>query len=159
MKLKIILLSLLISLGYSKAKRGLSLTNLKWVSEGNPKNEVWFQDWSGYVRLFVTTFSDTLEVDPGPYITETKNKPYLTPKSYDLFQRKQLIGNIEWDNDFLWDGAKNTFTWKVDRSNPKIKLPAFFNGFAAYKDGQLLLEIEKDSQVVFSMVLKPISYY
>ena len=132
MKLKIILLSLLISLGYSKAKGGLSLTNLKWVSEGNPKNEVWFQDWSGYVRLFVTTFSDTLEVDPGPYITETKNKPYLTPKSYDLFQRKQLIGNIEWDNDFLWDGAKNTFTWKVDRSNPKIKLPAFFNGFAAY---------------------------
>ena len=159
MKLKIILLSLLISLGYSKAKGGLSLTNLKWVSEGNPKNEVWFQDWSGYIRLFVTTFSDTLEVDPGPYITETKNKPYLTPKSYDLFQRKQLIGNIEWDNDFLWDGAKNTFTWKVDRSNPKIKLPAFFNGFAAYKDGQLLLEIEKDSQVVFSMVLKPISYY
>ena len=59
----------------------------------------------------------------------------------------------------MWDGAKNTFTWKVDRSNPKIKLPAFFNGFAAYKDGQLLLEIEKDSQVVFSMVLKPISYY
>ena len=159
MKLKIILLSLLISLGYSKAEGGLSLTNLKWVSEGNPKNEVWFQDWSGYVRLFVTTFSDTLEVDPGPYITETKNKPYLTPKSYNLFQRKQLIGNIEWDNDFLWDGAKNTFTWKVDRSNPKIKLPAFFNGFAAYKDGQLLLEIEKDSQIVFSMVLKPISYY
>ena len=159
MKLKIILLSLLISLGYSKAKGGLSLTNLKWVSEGNPKNEVWFQDWSGYVRLFVTTFSDTLEVDPGPYITETKNKPYLTPKSYNLFQRKQLIGNIEWDNDFLWDGAKNTFTWKVDRSNPKIKLPAFFNGFAAYKDGQLLLEIEKDSQIVFSMILKPIPYY
>ena len=159
MKLKIILLSLLISLGYSKAKGGLSLTNLKWVSEGNPKNEVWFQDWSGYVRLFVTTFSDTLEVDPGPYITETKNKPYLTPKSYNLFQRKQLIGNIEWDDDFVWDGAKNTFTWKVDRSNPKIKLPAFFNGFAAYKDGQLLLEIEKDSQIVFSMILKPIPYY
>ena len=159
MKLKIILLSLLISLGYSKAKGDLSLTNLKWVSEGNPKNEVWFQDWSGYVRLFVTTFSDTLEVDPGPYITETKNKPYLTPKSYDLFQRKQLIGNIEWDDDFVWDGAKNTFTWKVDRSNPKIKLPAFYNGFAAYKDGQLFLEIERDSQIVFSMVLKPISYY
>ena len=159
MKLKIILLSLLISIGHSKAKGGLSLTNLKWVSEGNPKNEVWFQDWSGYVRLFVTTFSDTLEVDPGPYITETKNKPYLTPKSYNLFQRKQLIGNIEWDNDFLWDGAKNTFTWKVDRSNPKIKLPAFFNGFAEYKDGHLLLEIEKDSQIVFSMILKPIPYY
>ena len=94
MKIKLIIFFAIISFGYSKAKGGLSLTNLKWVSEGNPKNEVWFQDWSGYVRLFVTTFSDTLEVDPGPYITETKNKPYLTPKSYDLFQRKQLIGNI-----------------------------------------------------------------
>ena len=159
MKIKLIIFFVIISFGYSKAKGGLSLTNLKWVSEGSPKNEVWFQDWSGYVRLFVTTFSDTLEVDPGPYITETKNKPYLTPKSYDLFQRKQLIGNIEWDNEFLWDGAKNTFTWKVDRSNPKIKLPVSYIGHATYKDGQLILEIEKDSQTIYSMKLNPVSYY
>ena len=72
MKYKLILILCLITLGFSKSKGGLSLTSLKWVSEGNPKNEVWFQDWSGYVRLFVTTFSDTLEVDPGPYITEKK---------------------------------------------------------------------------------------
>ena len=54
MKIKLIIFFVIISFGYSKAKGGLSLTNLKWVSEGNPKNEVWFQDWSGYVRLFVT---------------------------------------------------------------------------------------------------------
>ncbi len=159
MKYKLILILCLITLGFSKSKGGLSLTSLKWVSEGNPKNEVWFQDWSGYVRLFITTFSDTLEVDPGPYITEKKNQPYLTPKSYELVEKKQLIGNVEWENDFLWDGKKNRFTWKVDRSNPKIKLPVFYNGYATYKGGQLLLEIEKESQIIYSMLLNPVSYY
>ena len=100
-----------------------------------------------------------MEVDPGPYITETKNKPYLTPKSYDLFQRKQLIGNIKWDNEFLWDGAKNTFTWKVDRANPKIKLPETYTGTVTYEGNNLTLEIIKDAQTIYSMVLKPVSYY
>ena len=75
----------------------------KWISIDGPRSEVWFQDWSGYMRLFVTTFSDTDSVDPGPYITETKNKPYLTPKPYELVNKRQLIGNVDWDQDFLWD--------------------------------------------------------
>lgn len=147
------------SIGFSKSSKGPSLTNFKWISEGSPKSEVWFQDWSGYVRLFVTTFVDTSSVDPGPYITETKNKPYLTPQPYKLVQKNQLIGNIEWDKGFSWDGKKNLFTWKVDRANPKIKLPDMYKGAASYEGGKLTLEIEKDSQLIFSMVLKPVSYY
>tara|TARA_B100000579_G_C22393904_1_gene648577 strand:+ start:117 stop:566 length:450 start_codon:yes stop_codon:yes gene_type:complete len=147
------------SIGFSKSNKGPSLTNFKWISEGSPKSEVWFQDWSGYVRLFVTTFVDTSSVDPGPYITETKNKPYLTPQPYKLVQKNQLIGNIEWDKGFSWDGKKNNFTWKVDRANPKIKLPHMYKGVASYEEGRLILEIEKDSQIIYSMVLKPVSYY
>ena len=99
MKFNLILFVLMFSIGFSKSNKGPSLTNLKWISEGSPKSEVWFQDWSGYVRLFVTTFTDTSSVDPGPYITETKNKPYLTPQPYKLVQKNQLIGNIELDKD------------------------------------------------------------
>ena len=159
MKFNFILFIFMFSIGFSKSSKGPSLTNFKWISEGSPKSEVWFQDWSGYVRLFVTTFVDTSSVDPGPYITETKNKPYLTPQPYKLVQKNQLIGNIEWDKGFSWDGKKNLFTWKVDRANPKIKLPDMYKGAASYEGGKLTLEIEKDSQLIFSMVLKPVSYY
>ena len=159
MKFNFILLIFMFSIGFSKSSKGPSLTNFKWISEGSPKSEVWFQDWSGYVRLFVTTFVDTSSVDPGPYITETKNKPYLTPQPYKLVQKNQLIGNIEWDKGFSWDGKKNNFTWKVDRANPKIKLPHMYKGVASYEEGRLILEIEKDSQIIYSMVLKPVSYY
>ena len=159
MKFNLILFVLMFSIGFSKSNKGPSLTNFKWISEGSPKSEVWFQDWSGYVRLFVTTFVDTSSVDPGPYITETKNKPYLTPQPYKLVQKNQLIGNIEWDKGFSWDGKKNNFTWKVDRANPKIKLPDIYKGVASYEEGRLILEIEKDSQIIYSMVLKPVSYY
>ena len=107
----------------------------------------------------MTTFEDTSSVDPGPYITETKNKPYLTPKPYNLVQKNQLIGNIKWDQDFSWNGEKNTFTWKVDRANPKIKLPDIYTGSVTYKENNLTLEIIKGSQTIYSMVLKPISYY
>ena len=159
MKFNFILFIFMFSIGFSKSSKGPSLTNFKWISEGSPKSEVWFQDWSGYVRLFVTTFTDTFSVDPGPYITETKNKPYLTPQPYKLVQKNQLIGNIEWDKGFSWDGKKNNFTWKVDRANPKIKLPFMYKGVASYEEGRLILEIEKDSQIIFSMVLNPVSYY
>jgi len=159
MKFNFIFIILMFSIGFSKSNKGPSLTNNKWISNGSPKSEVWFQDWSGYVRLFVTTFSDTSSVDPGPYITETKNKPYLTPQPYKLIQKNQLIGNVEWEKDFLWDGKKNNFTWKVDRANPKIKLPDLYKGEASYQEGKLILEIKKDSETIYSLVLKPVSYY
>ena len=159
MRFNLILYILMFSIGLSKSNNGHSLTNLKWVSEGSPKNEVWFQNWSGYTRLFITTFSDTLYIDPGPYVTETKNKPYLRPLAYDLVYKNQLIGNIVWDQGSSWNGDKNSFTWEIDRANPKIKLPKFYRGFAIYENGQLLLEIKTDSQIIFTMVLNPVSYY
>ena len=159
MKSKLIIFFLMISTGISKSNDGPSLTTTKWISEGSPKHEVWFQDWSGYIRLFVTTFEDTSSVEPGPYITETKNKPYLTPKPYKLVQKNQLIGNIKWDQGFSWNGEKNTFTWKVDRANPKIKLPDIYTGTVTYEGNNLTLEITKDFQTIYSMVLKPVAYY
>ena len=159
MKSNFIFILVIFSIGFSKSNKGPSLTNNKWISDGSPKSEVWFQDWSGYVRLFVTTFADTSSVDPGPYITETKNKPYLTPQPYELVQKNQLIGNVEWDQTFSWDGKKNNFVWRVDRANPKIKLPDMYNGEASFKDGKLILEIKKNSETIYSMVLKPVSYY
>ena len=159
MRFRLFIYVFLFSVAFSKSSKGPSLTNVKWVSEGSPKIEVWFQDWSGYIRLFITTFSDTFSVGPGPYITETKNKPYLTPQSYELIQKNQLIGNIKWDQNFSWDGKKNSFIWNIDRANPKIKLPDRYIGTASYAEGKLFLEIGKGSQIIYSMVLKPVSYY
>ena len=116
--------------------------------------------WSSQLSLIcLSTFSDTLYIDPGPYVTETKNKPYLRPRAYHLVYKNQLIGNIVWDQGSSWNGDKNSFIWEIDRANPKIKLPKFYRGFAIYENGQLLLEIKTDSQIIFTMVLNPVSYY
>ena len=66
----------------------------KWVSASNPKCEIWFQNWGDYQRLFMVINSDTMEIKPSPYVTEKKDKPYLTPKPYNKVSKQQLKGNI-----------------------------------------------------------------
>ena len=72
MKFNFIFIILMFSIGFSKSNKGPSLTNTKWISEGSPKREVWFQDWSGYIRLFVTTFEDTLQSTQDPTLQKRK---------------------------------------------------------------------------------------
>ena len=84
------------------------LESQKWVSKDRFRTEVWFQDWSNYTRLFIKTFKDTSEVFPSPYVTRTKNKPYLYPKPYMDFEVEQLIGNLEWDSQVSWEMVMKT---------------------------------------------------
>ena len=96
----------------------------RWVSESNSKYQVWFQNWSDYTRLFIKINQDTILVSPNKYATVEKGKEYLFPKDYKQILSKQMIGNIKWINDPIWDTNNlNSFIWIIDRSNPKIKLP------------------------------------
>ena len=60
---------------------------------------------------------------------------------------------------FFMEWGKNTFTWKVDRDNPKIKLPSIYTGTVTYEENNLTLEIIKGSQTIYSIRLKPVPYY
>ena len=131
----------------------------KWVSKDRFRTEVWFQDWSNYTRLFIKTFKDTSEVFPSPYVTRTKNKPYLYPKPYMDFEVEQLIGNLEWDSQVSWEnGHENMFSWKVDRSNPKKLLPIKYNGTATIVNGRLSLKVKDSDSLAFDVMLYPIAY-
>ena len=136
------------------------LKSEKWISTSTPKCEVWFQNWSNYTRLFVTIESETLEVNPSPYVTEKKGKPYLMPKSYDKVQKQQLIGNLYWDENLNWvDGSNIQAIWEVDRANPKISLPKEYGVNVTIAGDVLKMLISKEADTLISVDLKKLNSY
>ncbi len=127
-----------------------------WRSKDNSKYRVWFQNWSGYTRLFLTINEDTLSVEPNKYAAMNRKKPYLFPKKYEKVFKRQIIGNIEWNGDVSWEeGHINTFSYTVDRSNPKLKLPLTFEGLTVKENGILKLELTSDPGLKYNMELVP----
>ena len=132
--------------------------NNTWRSENDSKYRVWFQNWSGYTRLFVTINEDTLSVEANKYAVTNKEKPYLFPATYNKILKRQIIGNIYWDDNLSWeDGHVNTFTYIVDRSNPKISLPVKFEGIAVLENEKLRLELISNRDFKYHMQLVPTS--
>ena len=130
--------------------------NNTWRSENDSKYRVWFQNWSGYTRLFVTINEDTLSVEANKYAVTNKEKPYLFPATYNKILKRQIIGNIYWDDNLSWeDGHVNTFTYIVDRSNPKISLPVKFEGIAVLENEKLRLELISNRDFKYHMQLVP----
>ena len=75
------------------------------------------------------------------------------------FEVEQLIGNLEWDRQVSWEnGHENTFSWKVDRSNPKKLLPIKYNGTATIVNGSLSLKVKDSDSLAFDVMLYPIAY-
>lgn len=125
-----------------------------WRSKNDSKYKVWFQDWSGYTRLFLTINEDTISVQPSKYATVNRKKPYLSTKPYNKILKRQLIGNIEWNGEVSWsEGHVNTFKYIVDRSNPKLKLPAVFEGLSVKENGILRLELVSGPDLKYYMEL------
>ena len=138
------------------SKSTYSSLNDTWRSKNDSKYRVWFQDWSGYTRLFLTINEDTISVEPSKYSTVDRKKPYLSPKPYNKILKRQLIGNIEWYGEVSWsEGHVNTFQYIVDRSNPKLKLPAVFEGLSVKENGTLRLELVSGSDLKYHMELIP----
>ena len=136
------------------------LKSEKWISSSTPKCEVWFQNWSDYTRLFVTIESETLEVNPSPYVTEKKGKPYLMPKSYDKVQKQQLIGNLYWDENLNWsEGSNIQAMWEVDRANPKITLPKEYRVNLTVADDNLKMLISNEADTLISADLDKLNAY
>ena len=132
--------------------------NNTWRSENDSKYRVWFQNWSGYTRLFVTINEDTLSVEANKYAVTNKEKPYLFPATFSQILKRQIIGNIDWEDNISWeDGHVNTFTYIVDRSNPKIALPVKFEGIAVLENGKLRLELISSRDLKYHMQLVPTS--
>ena len=130
--------------------------NNTWRSENDSKYRVWFQNWSGYTRLFVTINEDTLSVEANKYAVTNKEKPYLFPATYNKILKRQIIGNIYWDDNLSWEnGNINTFTYIVDRSNPQISLPVKFEGIAVKENEKLRLELISNRDFKYHMQLVP----
>ena len=144
------------SLAFSKSKSTYSSLHDTWRSKNDSKYRVWFQDWSGYTRLFLTINEDTISVEPNKYAAVNRKKPYLFPKAYNKIIKRQLIGNIEWNGEVSWsEGHVNTFKYIEDRSNPKSKLPAVFEGLSVKKNGILQLELVSGPDLKYHMELIP----
>ena len=138
----------------------INILNDKWVSSTTPKSEVWFQNWGDYQRLLMVINSDTMDIVPGPYVTEKEGKPYLKPIPYKKVEKQQLKGNIYWNEPPKWDdGHMNSARWIVDRSNPKISLPRTYNIELAMADGSLKLEVFEDQESYLQLDLIPINSY
>lgn len=155
-----IFLLFLISISFSKSKSQYSSLHDTWRSTNGSKYRVWFQDWSEYTRLFITINEDTLSVLPNKYAAVNRKKPHLYPKPYNKILKRQIIGNIEWDDveNVSWkEGDVNTFRYIVDRSNPKSKLPILYQGKSVKKDGVLQLELFSNSEPKYFMELIPTS--
>ena len=136
------------------------LKSEKWISSSTPKCEVWFQNWSDYTRLFVTIESETLEVNPSPYVTEKKGKPNLMPKSYNKVQKQQLIGNLYWNENLNWDDGSNIQAmWEVDRANPKISLPKKYGVNLTIADDILKMLISNVADTLISVGLNKLKSY
>ena len=132
----------------------------KWVSASNPKCEIWFQNWGDYQRLLMVINSDTMEIKPSPYVTEKKDKPYLTPKPYDKVSKQQLKGNIYWNNIPEWEsGAVYNARWEIDRANPKINLPQLYDIEFSLDGSTLKMKLIEDSELYLSFDLKSIKSY
>ena len=152
------LISVLLFSGCGRNSSDPSILNPRWVSQNNSKFQVWFQNWSGYTRLFITINEDTSIIQPSQYATSVRGKPHLFPKSQSQIKKVQLIGNISWVDEPAWlSGNENKFIWKVDRSNPKIELPSEFEGSVMIDQNIMKLTISKNNQIVYDIALKPIS--
>lgn len=156
--LKIFIYFILIAQIFPKSYSGEGALNDTWRSENDSRYRVWFQNWSGYTRLFITINEDTLSVEANKYAVTNKEKPYLFPASYNKILKRQIIGNIDWDDKISWeDGHINTFTYVVDRSNPKISLPVKFEGIAVLENKKLRLELISNRDLKYHMQLVPTS--
>ena len=156
--LKIFTYFILIAQIFPKSYSGEGALNDTWRSENDSRYRVWFQNWSGYTRLFITINEDTLSVEANKYAATNKEKPYLFPASYNKILKRQIIGNIDWDDKISWeDGHINTFTYVVDRSNPKISLPVKFEGIAVLENKKLRLELISNRDLKYHMQLVPTS--
>lgn len=92
----------------------------KWnsISSTIGESEIWFQDWSDYVRLFIKSNIDTVEQAPHPYAHKTFKKVYSNARSLEKINYTQIIGNVEWIDEPNWsDNNKNQFKWIVNRDS------------------------------------------
>ena len=132
----------------------------KWVSISNAKCEIWFQNWGDYQRLLMVIESDTIEIKPSPYVTEKKDKPYLTPKPYNKVSKQQLKGNIYWNDAPKWEsGTVYNARWEIDRANPKINLPQLYDIEFSLNENTLKMKLIEDSELFLSFDLKSIKSY
>ena len=87
-----------------------------------------------------------------------KNNKYISKLSRSTFNHAFIFLACSFAI-YIFMAINDEFSVRYIYSHSNSKLPVFYNGYATYKGGQLLLEIEKDSQIIFSMLLNPVSYY
>ena len=104
--------------------------------------------------------SDTMEIKPSPYVTEKKDKPYLTPKPYNKVSKQQLKGNIYWNDSPKWEfGKVYNARWEIDRANPKINLPQHYDIEFSLNENTLQMKLIENSELYLSFDLNSIKSY
>ena len=115
--------------------------------------KVWFQNWSDYTRLQISSVTDSSILDPHPYAVTTFQEKYKNPIAHSIANHVLLIGNIYWKNDQQnWENEyENSFDWIIDRDQNWTYWNKTLNGTATLKSGDLDLVIKDEDQIIIKL--------
>ena len=115
--------------------------------------EIWFQDWTDYMRLFIKSVKDSSTIEKHPYAKTDFQKTYLNAKEYKNPNYIQLLGNINWTHPQNWsDGQNNDFEWLINRDQNWKYIDKRLTGSAKILNGKLYLRIRDYNDVIIDIV-------
>ena len=115
--------------------------------------EIWFQDWTDYMRLFIKSTSGTVLIEKHPYAKTDFEKNYSNAKDLTKPTFTQLLGNIEWTGEQDWSDSKiNTFNWAVDRDQNWTYKDKRLSGSAKVVNDKLHLKIKDYDTIIIDVI-------
>ena len=154
-KLKILIGISVINILIAKNPKELNhIPHTVWDSEKSNIGiaTIWFQDWSEYERLHISSVKDSFNFEPHPYAVTTFEKKYKNAIPYEGSNYIQLLGNIDWKNDQNWeDGHINNFDWLVDRDQNWTYRNKTLSGSAMIDSGKLHLAIRYENELIIEL--------
>lgn len=154
---KIIMLICILMTCFISAKSPTDLNHIPhyvWDSEESSIGiaSVWFQNWTDYQRLHISSVTDSFDFEPHPYAVTTFKKKYRNAIPYKGSNHTLLIGNIEWKDSQNWEeGHVNEFNWLVNRDQNWTYLNKTLSGSAMIDSGKLHLTVKDIDEIVIKL--------
>jgi len=152
----IIILLLLATLLRAEEKSDFkTIPHYVWDSDSSNigPTEIWFQDWTDYIRLFIKSTNGSMLIEKHPYAKNDFETDYLNARDLTKPTYIQLLGNIEWTAGQDWsDNNINTFNWIVDRDQNWTYKDKKLSGSAKISNGKLHLRIKDYDKVIIDVI-------
>jgi len=132
-----------------------SIPHYVWDSDSSNigPTEIWFQDWTDYMRLFIKSTNGSMLIEKHPYAKTDYETGYLNAKDLSKPTYIQLLGNIEWTDGQNWsENNVNKFEWMVDRDQNWTYKDENLSGSAKILKGKLHLRIKDYDKIIIDVI-------